>query len=174
MTMALSGSMMTLMMGGLLSFIRQVRRPMRRVGMMQRLGVGVHHLSCQEAFASFPHLASFWTTRPTQASSSATRRLTVFGSVGSFPTAIPNRIGAMSGWSHSVAFCRCDGHGAKCAKRRAIGDAQQSELGVWQPIAYLMVWASRAQEFADRASHLRFVPTLQEQRDWINAHRRSS
>lgn len=71
-----------------------------------------------------------------------------------------------------AVFCQCPVHGTKCAKRRAIGAPQQTELGVWQPVAYLMVWAARQQEFADQATHLKCAPTLQEQRDWLNAHRR--
>lgn len=76
-------------------------------------------------------------------------------------------------YDRMVVFCKCPGHGADCAKRRAIGAAQQADLGVWQPIAFLMAWAARAGEFPDRGSHLHFAPSLDEQRAWLDTHRSS-
>lgn len=67
-----------------------------------------------------------------------------------------------------AVYCECARHGPQCAKRRGIGPNQQT-LGVWQPIAFLAVWASKAEDYPDAVGHLRFAPTLGEQRAWMDA-----
>lgn len=73
-------------------------------------------------------------------------------------------------YDRMIAYCPLAAHGRRCMKRRAIGVAQQADLGPRQPIAYLCCWALRAEDFPDQASHLRYAPTLRDQREWLRAN----
>ena len=60
----------------------------------------------------------------------------------------------------------------KCQKSRSVGPAQ-CELGPWEPVAFLCLWAHQCGHCSDKSEHSRFVPkraAIREymvSRDWI-------
>ena len=64
---------------------------------------------------------------------------------------------------------KCRWH-EKCARRRNVGEGQQSALGPMEPVAFLAIW-HRAGEHLSRDEHRRAAPSVQEQRLWLASQR---
>ena len=56
-----------------------------------------------------------------------------------------------------VAGLAGSGHCGRCMKRRNAG-AAQCRLGAWEPVAFLLVWASMAGQCSSKEEHLRSLP----------------
>ena len=59
------------------------------------------------------------------------------------------------------------GHEA-CCKRRNTGDAQMQNFGVAELYSFLGSWIRNAGRFIDRGSHVKYKPTLTEQRAYAS------
>ena len=51
-------------------------------------------------------------------------------------------------------------HNMTCSKSRNIGTGQTRSFGRMEPLAYLAVWAERAEQFPSAAAHIAYRPSL--------------
>ena len=71
----------------------------------------------------------------------------------------------------SVNCPQCAAGHPDCGKRRNIGEAQCRNFGQVEPLGFIGVWLERANSFADKASHLKFTPSLADIRSFLIARR---
>jgi hypothetical protein len=69
---------------------------------------------------------------------------------------------------YKASLHKCGKHA--CHKWRGLGAAQTGRRGRLDTIGYLGTWVSRADTFADKASHMRFRPSDEQIDQWLQKH----
>jgi len=73
--------------------------------------------------------------------------------------------GQLGHYVRLVASCPyCDTVHEGCEKKRSISENQTQAIGEKEPLAFLGCWLQCASLFEDRASHMKFRPTLEDVR----------